>query len=160
MYEVEYGDGHKVAMAANAIKSNLFAQVDQDRQRFVLFDEIIDWRTDGSQIKSEDAFIHISNGNKRRRETTKGWEVYIQWKDGSSTWNQVKDVKEAYPVQLAEYAVQNRISEQSAFSWWIKYLLKKRDRIVLKTASKYWQKTNKYGVKIPKLVKEAMQIEK
>ena len=65
MYEVEYEDGHKVAMAANAIASNLFAQVDQYGQRFVLFDEIIDWRTDGSQIKSEDAFIHISNGNKR-----------------------------------------------------------------------------------------------
>ena len=102
MYEVEYEDGHKVAMAANVIVSNLFAQFDQDRQRFVLFEEIIDWRTDGSQIKPEDAFIHISNGIKRRRETTKGWEVCIQWKDGSSTWNQVKDVKEAYPVHLTE----------------------------------------------------------
>ena len=101
MYEVEYEDGHKVAMAANIIASNLFAQVDQDRQIFVLSDEIIDWRTDGSQIKSEDAFIHISNGNKRRSETTKGWEVCIQWKDGRSSWNQVKDVKDAYTVQLA-----------------------------------------------------------
>ena len=63
MYEVEYKDGHKVAMAANAIASNLFSQVDQDEQRFLLFNEIIDWRTDWSQIKSEDAFIHISNGN-------------------------------------------------------------------------------------------------
>jgi hypothetical protein len=160
MYEVEYEDGHKIAMAANAIASNLFAQVDQDGQRFVLFDEIIDWRTDGSQIKLEDAFIHLSNGNKRRRETTKGWEVCIQWKDGSSTWNPVKDVKEAYPVQLAEYATQNKISEQPAFAWWTKYVLKKRDRIISKTASRYWQKTHKYGVKIPKSVKEAMQIDK
>ena len=67
MYEVEYEDGHKVAMAANAISSNLFAQVEQDGQRFVLLYEIIDWRTDGSQIKLGDAFIHISNKNKRRR---------------------------------------------------------------------------------------------
>ena len=50
MYEVEYEDGHKVAMAANAIVSNLFAQVDQDRQIFLLFDEIIDWRTDGHRL--------------------------------------------------------------------------------------------------------------
>ena len=97
MYEVEYKDGNKIAMASNAIASNLFEKVDQDGQRFVLFDEIIEWRTDGSQIKLEDAFIHISNGNKRRRETTKGWEVCIQWKYGSSTCNPVKDVKEAYP---------------------------------------------------------------
>ena len=47
MYKVKYKDVHKVAMAANAIKINLFAQVDQDGQRFVLFDEIIDWQTDG-----------------------------------------------------------------------------------------------------------------
>ena len=82
-------------MAANAIASNLFTQADQDGQRFVLFDEIIDWQTDGSQIKPEDAFIHISNGNKRRRDTTKVWEVFIPWKDGSSTYYEVKDVKEA-----------------------------------------------------------------
>ena len=29
-----------------------------------------------------------------------------------------------------------------------------------KMASKYWQKTHKYGVRIPKLVKEALQINK
>ena len=116
MYEVEYVDGYKTAMAANAIASNLFAQVDQDGRRFVLFDEIIDHRTDGTEIKEEDAFIHMANGIKRRRETTKGWEVCIQWKDGSSTWNQVKDVKESYPIQLAEYAAQNKISEEPAFA--------------------------------------------
>ena len=43
-------DGHKAAMTANFIASNLFAQVDQYRQRFLLFDEIIDHRTDGTQI--------------------------------------------------------------------------------------------------------------
>jgi hypothetical protein len=160
MYEVEYEDGYKTAMAANAIASSLFAQVDQDGLRFVLFDEIIDSRTDGSQILKEDAFIHMSNGNKRRRETTKGWEVCIQWKDGSSTWNQVKDIKESYPVQLAEYAIQNKISEEPAFAWWVKYVLRKRDRIISKTASKYWQKTHKFGLRIPKSAKEALQIDK
>ena len=74
--------------------------------------------------------------------------------------NQVKNVKEAYPVNLSEYAVQNRISEQPAFERWINYAPKKRDRIVSKTASKYWQKTHRYGVRIPKSVKEALHIDK
>ena len=65
-------------MAENAIAKNLFSQVDQDGRRFVLFEEIIDHRTDGTEIKEEDAFIHMENGNNRRRETTKGWEVCIQ----------------------------------------------------------------------------------
>ena len=51
MYEVEYADGYKAAMVANNIASNLFAQVDQDGNCFVLFDEIIDHKKDGSEIK-------------------------------------------------------------------------------------------------------------
>ena len=34
-------------------------------------------------------------------------------------------MKESYPVQLAEYAVQNRISLEPAFVWWAPYALKK-----------------------------------
>ena len=117
MYEVEYADGYKAAMTENNIASNLFAQVDQNGNHFVLFDEIIDHRKDGSEIKQNDAFIHTSNGNKRRRETTKGWKICIQWKDGSSTWNQLKDVKESYPVQLAEYGTENKNTDEPAFTW-------------------------------------------
>ena len=93
MYKVEYTDGYKTSMTANAIARNLFSQVDQDGKRFILFNYIVDLRTDGTQIKEGGSFIHISNGNKRKRETTKGWGVFIQRKYGSSTWNQVKDVK-------------------------------------------------------------------
>ena len=69
------------------IENNLFAQVDQDGQHFVLFDEVIDTRTDSNHIKITFAFIQTENGNKKRQETTKGWEICIQWKYGSSTWN-------------------------------------------------------------------------
>ena len=44
MYEVEYADGHKVSMAENTIAINMFAQVDEDGNRHVLFDEITDHR--------------------------------------------------------------------------------------------------------------------
>ena len=47
MYEVEYAYGHKAAMTANNIANNLFAQVNQDGNRFVLFNEIINHRKDG-----------------------------------------------------------------------------------------------------------------
>ena len=102
----------------------------------------------------------MSNGNKKRRETTKGWGVFIPWKDGSSTWNQVKYVKESFPVQLVEYAVLNQIADGPAFAWWIKKVLNKRDRIISKRASKYLQKSHKYGLRIPHTVKEAIEIVK
>ena len=46
MYEVECADGHKASMAANTIAINLFAQVDEDGNRHVLFNEITDHRSD------------------------------------------------------------------------------------------------------------------
>jgi hypothetical protein len=42
MYEVEYPDGHKASLAANAIAENTFAQVNDEGGRHVLFEKIID----------------------------------------------------------------------------------------------------------------------
>ena len=74
--------------------------------------------------------------------------------------NQVKDVKDSFLVQLAEYAVLNQIADEPVFTWWINKVLKKRDRIISNTARKYWQKTHKYGLLIPHTVKEAIDIDK
>ena len=90
-------------------------------------------RTDGTQVLQQDAFVLTSTGTNRRVNTTKGWEICMQWKDGSTTWNALKDVKDSYPVQMAEFAVENRLSEEPAFAWWVKHVLKKRDRIISKT---------------------------
>ena len=50
LYEMEFLDGHKSAMAANAIAENMFAQIDEEGHRHVLMDEIIDHRTNGKQV--------------------------------------------------------------------------------------------------------------
>ena len=44
-------------------------------------------------------------------------------------------MKEAYPVQVTEYAVANKIAEQPVFVWWIKDVLRKCDRILCKVKS-------------------------
>jgi hypothetical protein len=116
MHEVEYPDGHKASLAANAIAENMFVQVDDEGNRRVMFDAITDHRTDGSEIKQQDAFVHTRSGTQRRKETTRGWEILVQWKDGSTTWIALKDMKNSNPVQLAEYATQRRIAGEPAFA--------------------------------------------
>ena len=69
-------------------------------------------------------------------------------------------MKNSYPVQLAEYAVENKISEEPAFAWWAPYVLKKRNRILAKIKSKYWVRTHKFGIEIPKSVSQAIAIDK
>jgi hypothetical protein len=96
MYEVVYQDDHKSVMAANAIAQNLFAQVDAEGNCHVLFDEIIDHRTDGKEVKQQDAFLTTRSGTRRRRETTIGWEILVQWKDQSTLWIALKDMKDSF----------------------------------------------------------------
>jgi len=50
VYEVEYMDGRKASLAANAIATNMFAQIDDDGNRFVLLDSIVNHRTDGTEL--------------------------------------------------------------------------------------------------------------
>ena len=160
VYEVEFLDGSEETLSANVIAENLLAQVDADGHRQLLMDEIIDHRRDDNAIKKEDAFYTTSQGTQRRKMTTRGWELCVQWKDGSSHWVALKDLKNSFPIELAEYAVLNRIQDEPAFAWWIPYTLKKRERILKKVKSKYWQRTHKYGIRIPKTVEEAFEIDK
>jgi hypothetical protein len=47
---------------------------------------------------------------------------------------------------------------EPAFAWWVQTVLRRRDWIIDKVVSRYWKKTHKYGVKLPKSVKEALAI--
>ena len=92
MYEVEYNDRHKASLASNSIAENIFDQVDGDGNRHVIFQEIVDHRYDSKEVKEKDAFITTRTGTKSFRETTKEVEVLVQWKDGSTTWVNLKDM--------------------------------------------------------------------
>ena len=129
VYEVEYLDGHKASLSPNAIAKNLFAQVDEGN-RFVLLEAMADHRA--KQLSKGENIITTKSGGKRYKRTTKGWEILAQWKDGSTSWEALKDMKEPYPVQVAEYAHQRRISKEPTFIWWVPHVLKKRERIISK----------------------------
>ena len=117
VYEVEYVDGHKASLTANAITQNMFAQVDDKGNRHVLFDKTINHRHTALALKHADIFIATSSGKRRLRETTKGWDILIRQKDGSTTWVLLKDTKESDPVKVSEYAVLTQIQEEPTFAW-------------------------------------------
>ena len=71
----------------------------------------------------------------------------------------MKDLKNSYPVPLADYSVANKLQEEPTFAWWFPYTLKKRIAIITKIKSKFWKKTHKYGIKIPRNVMEAKAID-
>ena len=84
----------------------------------------------------------------------------MQWKDGSTNWVALKDMKESYPIQVAEYAIASHISMEPAFAWWVPHVLKKRNQIISKVKSKYWLRTHKFKIRIPKTIEEACRLDR
>ena len=68
-------------------------------------------------------------------------------------------MKDSFPVQTAEYSVLSKLSQEAAFAWWVPFVLKKQNRIISKIKSKYWTRTHKFGIQVPKWVKQAKKID-
>jgi hypothetical protein len=88
--------------------------------------------------------------------------VCCQWKDGSTSWESLADLKESHPIETAEYAVTKGIDHKLAFNWWVPHVMKKRDRIislVCKRTTRYLKRTQKFGIEVPKTVKEALALD-
>ena len=79
-------------------------------------------------------------------------------KHGSSNWIALRDLKNLYPLEVADYAVNNRIQHDPAFAWWVPFTLRERKAIIRKVKSKSWQQNTNFRIKISKSVPEAHDI--
>jgi hypothetical protein len=159
-YEVEFPDGSTDVFTANTIAESMYSQIDDEGNSFAIMDAITDHKSDGSALTKDDGFVEGPNGQRTPKMSTKGWKLEVSWKDGSTDWVPLKDLKESNPIEVAEYAVANKIAEEPAFAWWVYHVLKKRDRILKKVKSRYWKRTHKYGIRLPKSVDDALRIDK
>ena len=149
VYDVMFPDGSVEQYAANIIAENLVNQCNDEGQRYIFLDSILDHRFDGTES--------TISGSK----TTRGVELCIQWKDGTTTWVPLKDMKETYPVETAEYAVSMKIDKLPAFHWWVPFTLRKRKTIIAAVAKRcLTQTTFMYGVELPGTVEDAYNIDK
>jgi hypothetical protein len=156
VYEVQFSDGHIESYAANVNFENMYAQVDDEGNQFVLFDEIIYYRIDGSAMTKE--FAEQLNYVPK---TSIGWEFQVRWKDGSTSWEKLCNLKKSNPIELAEFRATNQLLDEPAFKWWGPYTLKRRARVLasikhLKTRKKDF----KFGTELPRNIARALQIDK
>jgi hypothetical protein len=158
IYDVQFPDGHVESYAANIIAENIFAQVDEDGRRFLLLDEIMDHRKDNTSVHIDDKFIQRGS-NQTLRKTTQGWYFQVRWRDGTASWEPLKDLRVFNPVEIAEYVVANKLSEEPAFAWWVPHTLKKRDHIVAQIKRRVMKRNNKFGLEVPTTVKQALKID-
>ena len=137
-------------MSANIMAENLIAQVDDHGNRHLLIDEIEYHRSTEEAISSDQGTYKTKSGFDRKKRTTKGWELYVKWKEVSGDWVTMKDLKDSYQLPLSDYAIANRIQDEPVFAWWVPYTPKKRIAVISNIKSKYWKKTHKYGIHVTK----------
>ena len=126
--EVKFDDGLIESYFANQIAEEIYQRVDTDGYLVDEIKDIVDHKTDGSAVSSDEAYIEV-NGQRRMRRTTKGWKllVVVEWKSGNSSWETLADMKEAYPVKVAKYAIAKKIASMPGFQWWVPHTIRKKD---------------------------------
>ena len=122
-YEVEFPDGQTAKYSANIIAENMYAQCDAEGNQYLLLKEIVDWKKSSSATAPADMYV-TRGSNRHFCKTTKGWHLCVEWKDGTTSWERLADLKESNPIKVAEFAVAHGLQDQPAFIWWVLYTLK------------------------------------
>ena len=98
------------------------------------FNKIVDHKTDGHESKDKKGCL-----------TTKGHWLLVDWKDGTQQWIPLKDMKESFPLETAEFAHQNELHNLPAFAWWVPFTIKKRNKIISAVHHRMVKRNFKYG---------------
>lgn len=124
IFQVEFPDGHLEEYATNTIAEALYSQVDEQGNSTGLMHEICNHRKSDKAILISDGFV-TSGSTPKPVITTKGWDLKIKWKDGLTDWIPLTQIKEANPIEVAEYAFAQKINKEPAFNWWVTKVLRK-----------------------------------
>ena len=138
---------------------HLYSQVNSEGNQYRVYQDIISHRRKASAIHKADAFCKSSK-QKVQKKTTTGWDLEVEFKDGSTSWITLKEIKETNPVEVAEYAQDNNIIEEPTFAWWAPEVLKKRERLIKVVKHRTRRVGYKFGIKIPTSIDEALQLDK
>ena len=132
LYEVEFDNGQVHEYSANVIAKSMLAQVDSDGFTLKLMDGIVDHKVDCAlAISKADKWVYNRHRRQRLHKTTAGWWLLVRWKDENATWMKLLDMKESYPIEMAEYAISRGIDDEPAFVWWVVPTLKRRKVIIV-----------------------------
>jgi hypothetical protein len=154
-YNVEFTDDRSEEYTARVIAENMYAQCDEERNQFLVLQDIIGHKTDGHAVERSDMYIKVGS-NKQIRNTMKGWHLCVEFKDGTTSWERLVDLKESNTIEVAEYAVTNNLHGEPACALWVPHILKKGNIIIAAVNKMYHRCTHKFGIQVPKTWDEAV----
>ena len=79
----------------------MFAQVDDEGREHLTMKEIVDHKKDHTAIPISEGKSRSYNGNESPKVTTHGWKLLVKWRDGQTSWIDLKDLKESNTIEVA-----------------------------------------------------------
>ena len=166
LYEIKFKDGSSQAYGANVIADIMWRMANNEGYQEDALHSIVDIRFRKNAVK--DGFIYNNHGKRELKKTTRGVDLLCAIKSGENadgsdrirnSWIPLKELKESYPLQVAEIAVARELDKMPAFAWWVPYTLKKRDAIIASVRQRIAKTAHKYGIEIPTSWKHAQEID-
>jgi hypothetical protein len=162
-YIVDFDNGDQTEVTANMIAESLFLKCDPGGNQYVLLKEIVDHWCLLSAVKLTDQKIVRANGKTYLKHTTVAWQLCCQGKEGSTSWENLADLKESHPIETAGYANILGIDNEPALNWWVPNVLRKMGCIISLVQKRnpcYLKRTHKSGIEVPETAKEALELNK
>ena len=160
VYEVKFDDGAVERYTANIIAENIYSQVDKDGVTVSHLHDTLDHKTDETAVPKSEGTFRGPNGTVRKKQTTRGWSLLVELKNGSAEWFKLKDLKESNPIEVAQCARARGLMNEPAFAWWAPWTLKQMTRTLKAMKTRYLRTESKFGIELPKTVKRALEIDK
>ena len=139
----------------------MYAQCDPDGDHYLMLDYIVDFRSSTTAFcYSEQNFA--KNGCTYRRKYKSGWQLLFQWKDVSTSWQKLADLKQSHLIETSEYAISQNLQGEHVCNWWVPQVIKERKHIIFlvkKLSARYLKTTHKFGVRLPKSADKAYKID-
>lgn len=111
-------------------------------------------------VSKIDGYVDLPNGHRKPVVTTRGWDAQVRWKDQSTNWIALTQLKESNPVKVAEAAIAHGVIHEPAFKWWAPSVMRKHDRIIKRLKAIRCQKGRmKFDILVPGTVEEAIKLE-
>lgn len=100
VFTTRFPDGDEQDILYNTIATHLFSQVDSEGNQYRLFQEIIGHKRKDTAVDKGDQYKTDGNGRCIKRKTVTGWELEVEWRDGTTTWIPLKEMKESNPQEI------------------------------------------------------------
>ena len=135
---------------------------EEDYDHIMTYHKMLEWC---DRDLDKDGYFHIDGimDHRKNKNAKRGYQVLIQWGDGTSTWNDLGDTFQDDPITVSLYAQKNDLLDTQGWKDCKRYV--KRKKKLARMINQARLKANrtrpvyKYGYQVPRNHEEAVKID-